>query len=226
MKTDPQVLPVRSTARMRAYEAIAGTLVWLALILQFYLTTTLAIERGVGLWIGITRYFGYFTILTNLLVALAFTVPLVRPSGRLGAFFGHPNVRSAIAVYITIVGIAYSLLLRQIWNPQGWQLVADRMLHDVSPILYGIFWFLFVPKATLRWRNLPAWLIYPLAYLIAALIRGAIFNWYPYPFLEVDKLGYPQVLLNVVMLFVGFCVVGAVLIGIARLIRRRSPIAP
>lgn len=210
----------RSTAMQRAYEIIGGVLLWLSLGLQFYLSIKLSIDRGLSLWVGIARYFGYFTILTNILVALAFTVPLVQPRSRAGRFFSHPNVRSAIAVYITIVGIAYSLLLRHIWNPQGWQLVADRMLHDVSPILYGVFWFLFVPKATLQWRNLSGWLIYPLAYLVVALIRGAIFKWYPYPFLEVDKLGYPQVLLNVVMLFIGFCVVGAVVIGIARLIRK------
>ena len=223
MKTAPQRMPVQATARMRVYAAVAGMLVWLALILQIYLTVTLSIDRGLGLWVGIARYFGYFTILTNLLVALAFTVPLVRPRTRWGQFFSHPNVRSAIAVYIAVVGITYSLLLRQIWDPQGWQLVADRMLHDVSPILYIVFWFLFVPKAALRWHHLPAWLIYPLVYLSIVLIRGAIFKWYPYPFVEADKLGYPQVFMNVIMLCIGFCVVGAVFIGIARLVRRRSP---
>lgn len=221
MKTGPQRMPVQSTTRMRVYEAIAGTLVWLALIIQVYLTINLSIDRGLGLWVGIARYFGYFTILTNILVALTFTVPLVLPRTRWGQFCSQPNVRSATAVYITVVGIAYSLLLRQIWKPQGWQLVADKMLHDVSPLLYIAFWFLFVPKAALQWRDLPAWLIYPLAYLIVALVRGAIFKWYPYPFLEVDKLGYPQVCLNVVMLFVEFCIVGAVFIGIARLVKRR-----
>ena len=43
---------------------------------------------------------------------------------------------------------------------------------------------------------------------------------YPYPFLEVSKLGYPQVLLNTVMLAVGFCVISAIFIGIARLTQR------
>ncbi|BAU13522.1 hypothetical protein LEP3755_40620 [Leptolyngbya sp. NIES-3755] len=219
MKTENRLSSTRSTSMQRSYEAIGGILLWLALGLQLYLSIKLSLDRGLTLWVGIARYFGYFTILTNFLVALAFTVPLVQPRSRWGRFFSHPTVRSAIALYIIVVGIAYSLLLRHIWNPQGWQLVADRMLHDVSPILYVVFWFLFVPKGTLQWRNLPSWLIYPLGYLIVALIRGAIFRWYPYPFLEADKLGYPQVLLNVVMLFVGFCVVGAVLIGIDRLFR-------
>ena len=220
MQPDPQTVPTKSTATIRAYAAIAGTIVWLALILQFYLITTVSIDKGLGLWVGTVRYFGFFTILTNILVALAFTVPLILPRSRWGQFFAQPGVRTAIAVYITVVGIAYSLLLRHIWDPEGWQLVADRILHDVTPIMYVVFWFLFVQKATLQWRSLPTWLIYPSVYLIIALIRGAIFNWYPYPFLEVSKLGYPQVFLNVAMLFVGFCVIGAIFIGIARSIQR------
>lgn len=222
MTTKNRLLSTESIGIKRPYEILGAILLWLSLGLQFYLTATLSIERGLGLWVGTARYFGYFTILTNILVALAFTVPLVQPRSRAGRFFSHPNVRSAIAVYITVVGVAYSLLLRHVWNPEGWQLLADRMLHDVSPVMYVVFWVLFVPKSTLRWRNLPAWLIYPLGYLIAALIRGAIFKWYPYPFLEVDKLRYPQVFLNVVMLFIGFCVVGAVFISIARLTQRRA----
>lgn len=220
MKTENRLGSTRSTSMQRSYETIGGILLWLALGLQFYLSIKLSLDRGLSLWVGIARYFGYFTILTNFLVGLAFTVPLVQPRSRWGQFFSHPNVRSAIALHIIVVGIAYSLLLRHIWNPEGWQLIADRLLHDVSPIVYGLFWFLFVPKETLRWRNLPGWLIYPLIYLIVALVRGAVFHWYPYPFLEVDKFGYLQVLLNGVMLFIGFCGVGAVLIGIARFIHR------
>lgn len=205
---------------MRPYAAIVGGLVWLSLAIQFYLTTTLAMSNGVGLWTGITRYFGYFTILTNILVAIVLTVPLIEPQSRWAQFFSKPGVRTATAVYITIVGITYSLLLRDIWDPQGWQLIVDRMLHDFSPIAYVGFWFLFVPKSTLRWRNLPVWLIYPLVYLFVALIRGAIFNWYPYPFLEVGKLGYERVFFNVVMIFTGFCVVGLIFIGVGRLMSR------
>lgn len=221
MRTENRLISTPSAGAQRIYEIIGAMIQGFALILQLYLSIETLIDRGNGVWIGIARYFGYFTILTNILVALAFTLPLVQPRSQWGRFFAHPNVRTSIAVYITLVSIGYSLLLRHIWNPQGWQLVADRLLHDVSPILYVVFWFLFVPKFTLRWRNLSAWLIYPLGYLIAALIRGAIFNWYPYPFLEADKLGYPRVFLYSMMLFIALCVVGAVFIGIARLLARQ-----
>lgn len=204
------------------YEAIAAVLVWLTLGLQFYLTTTKAIENGLNFWIGSTRYFGYFTVLTNILVALVLTVPLLSGSSRWGRFLARSSVRTATAAYIAIVGLGYSLLLRHLWNPEGWQLVADRMLHDFTPIAYVLFWVLFVPKTKLRWRDLPFWLIYPLVYLAIALLRGAIFGWYPYPFLEANKLGYSQVFLNAGMLLIGFCLVSLLLIGIGRLMHRSS----
>jgi hypothetical protein len=223
MSTKNDLVRPHSSARMSAYATIAGAIAWFALILQLYLTINLSLDRGLTLWVGIARYFGYFTILTNIVVALAYTLPLVASRSIWGRFLVQSGVRTAIALYITVVGIAYSLLLRHIWNPEGWQLVADRLLHDLNPILYVLFWLLFVPKATLKWSNLPPWLIYPLVYVTVALIRGAIFKWYPYPFLAVDKLGYPQVLLNVGMLFVGFCVIGVIFIGIARLTQGKSP---
>ena len=220
MQTDSQTVPTKSTATIRAYAAIAGTIVWLALILQFYLVTTVSINQGPGVLVSTARFFSYFTILTNTLVALAYTVPLILPRSRWGQFFSHANVRTAIAVYIALVNLIYSLALRNVWNPQGWQLVADRVLHDVNPILYIVFWFLFVPKSTVQWRNLPAWLIYPLVYIVFVLVQGAISNWYPYPFLEVGKFGYPQVLLTTAILAAGVCVASAVFVVIARLTQR------
>lgn len=210
------------SSMMTAYATIAGIIAWFALILQLYLTIQTSLDRGLTLWVGIARFFGYFTILTNILVAIAYTLPLVASRSSWGRFFAQPVVRTAIALYITLVGLGYWLLLRNVWDPQGWQLVADNLLHYVNPILYVLFWFLFVPKGTIRWGNLPPWLIYPLVYVTVALIRGAIFKWYPYPFLEVDKFGYPQVLLNVAMLFVGFCVIGAIFIAIARFTQRNA----
>jgi hypothetical protein len=205
----------------RIYTTLLASLVWLSLGLQFYLTTTRAIANGSGWWIGVTRYLGYFTILTNILVGLVLTIPLLRPGSRWGRFFARPEVRTATAAYILIVGAAYSLLLRNLWQPVGWQLVADRMLHDVIPIAYLLFWVAFVPKTTLRWQHLLLWLVYPLVYLVLALIRGGLSSWYPYPFLNAAKLGYPFVFLNSAALFASFCIVGSVLIGIGKFLHQR-----
>ena len=62
---------------------------------------------------------------------------------------------------IAVVGLAYSILLRHLWHPEGWQFVADELLHDVMPLLFLAYWWLCVPKGTLRLKHLPLWLIYP-----------------------------------------------------------------
>jgi hypothetical protein len=40
------------------------------------------------------------------------------------------------------------------------------------------------------------WLIFPILYFLYILLRGAISNAYPYPFLDVGKLGYDQAIVN------------------------------
>jgi hypothetical protein len=197
------------------YRIVAGLLGWFALGLQLYL---IIVNNNVPAINSIINFFSYYTILTNTLVALALTWPLISPHSGLGRFFARITVQSALALHIAIVGITYSLLLRHIWDPQGLQLVADRLLHDVMPILYLLYWFIFVPKGTLHWRNLPSWLIFPLIYCMYSLVRGPIANWYPYPFMNVAELGYQKVITNCLVMVAAFVAIGLIIIALDRMI--------
>lgn len=132
---------------------------------------------------GLVSFFSFFTVLSNTLVAVVLTYELnPRPSkGR--DFFLQPWVSSGIAASITLVGLAYSLLLRHLWQPQGWQFLADELLHDLMPLLFLGYWWLCVPKGTLRFRHIALWVIYPLLYFGYALFRGHSLGQYQYPFL-------------------------------------------
>ena len=176
--------------------AITG---WFALVVQLYLIVH-HLSQSSGFLHSVTNYFSFFTIESNLLVAICCTAILVRPGSGMGKWFSSAKVQSAIAVYIVIVGFVYTLLLRKLWNPQGWQLVADTLLHDVIPVLYVLFWIFFVPKGNLQYKNAFNWLSFPLAYVLYTMIRGAITNWYPYPFLRVTDLGYGQVVVTILIL--------------------------
>jgi hypothetical protein len=61
----------------------------------------------------------------------------------------------------------------------------------------------------------------PLAYVAYTLARGAVTNWYPYPFLDVTQLGHLTVLWHVVVLLRGFFGLRLLIIGIDRLARLR-----
>jgi hypothetical protein len=201
---------------MRICMALTAIIGWFALVLQFYLQVTRALAHGLSVSGAIINYFSFFTILTNLLVVLGLTFSLWMPDSSWGRFFSSSTVRAGTAVYITIVGVTYSLLLRHLWNPQGLQKIADVLLHDVMPVAYLAYWLIFVPKNVLRRKHVLWWLTYPLAYLIYTLIHGWLSGWYPYPFVDVSVLGYPRFLLNVAVLLGAFLGIGLLAVAIGR----------
>ena len=206
----------------RVFMILAAGLGWFALVLQFYLLITVALAKGTSFFVGVINYFSFFTILTNIIVALALSVPLLMPRSPVGRFFSRPMVQSGIAVCIVLVGIIYELLLRRLWNPEGMQFVADVILHNLMPLIYVLFWLIFVPKGRLRWKDPLLWLIYPVAYLLYALVRGAMTGLYPYPFIDVGQLGYGHVLVNAVALMLAFLVLGLVFVGVDRAMGRAA----
>jgi hypothetical protein len=201
------------------YLTIAAILTGLAVVVQFYL---LIVNRVTAVPETIIRFFSYFTILTNILVAFCFTNLLVKPNFAPARFFSKPTTVTAIAVYITVVGIVYNIILRFAWNPRGLQMVADELLHLVIPVLFILYWLIFAPKARLQWKNVFPWLIYPVLYILFILIRGALSGFYPYPFIDVKKLGYSKVVLNSSGLFIGFLLLSLLFIAIAKMMSRHS----
>jgi hypothetical protein len=203
--------------------AAIAVVTWFALALQFYLMIIQAQVQSAERVRLTVNYFSFFTILTNLLVALGLTLSLTTPQSRLGSFFSRPVAASATVVYIAIVGITYSLVLRSLWSPQGAQKIADILLHDLVPVMYVAYWLIFVPKNSLRWKDTLFWLPYPLVYFGYSLIRGAAIGWYPYPFIDASKLGYSRVLANAAMLVCAFLAVALLVVAIGRWMGRNSP---
>jgi hypothetical protein len=205
---------------MRIYAAVGALLGWLALVLQLYLM--LVQSPGPAMLGTVITYFSFFTILTNFLTALVFTaVAFDLQTGR-ARWFRSATVQAGTAVYIAIVGVIYQLLLRQLWNPQGAQWVADVLLHSVIPVGYVVYWLLFGPRTGLNWKTAVVWLTYPAAYLVYILARGAVSGLYPYPFVDVNVLGYGGVLVRAVLLLLIFLGTGLLVVALARRIRARS----
>ena len=199
-----------------------AVLAWYGLLLQFYVMIVNARAIGVSIPTVIANYFSFFTILTNLLVAVTLTLSLRRTPSTLGSLANHPTVQTAATLYIAIVGIVYSLALRHIWDPEGLQKIADIILHDAIPTLSILFWLLFVRKDELRFRDVPAWLVYPSVYLVYSMIRGAVLGRYVYPFLDAGALGCGPVIINVVAIAAAFAGLGLLLVGFGRW-RSKSP---
>ena len=200
------------------YARIAAVIAWFALLLQLWLSIEMARANGDGVWHGVWMYVAFFTILTNLLAAAALTAAALRKAT---GFLVSPGAVTGIAASIILVSISYNLLLRNTWDPQGWQLVADLILHDFTPLLFVGWWWLVASAQPLRYAEILPWCGYPIAYFVYAMARGAVTGFYPYPFIHVAALGLGQVVVNALVILLGFVVIAALLIAVSRFRARR-----
>ena len=214
-------MQARSGIHIGIRRAVAGGIAAVALAslaLQYVLLLAL-VRDNVGVALGTLRFLSYFTILSNIGVALAC---LAAAAGRNG-FFARDEVRGAVALYIGVTGLIYVAILRHLWQPQGAQWWADSGLHYATPLLYLAWWLAFAPHGALGWRTLPRWLLFPLAYLAWVLLRGAWLGEYPYPFIDLGQLGPGRTSVNALGVLLVFLVLGSVLLWLDRLLARRGP---
>jgi hypothetical protein len=201
----------------RIFMALIALVAWFALVLQLSLMLALQSQTGLSVLEVVIKFLSFFTILSNTIVAVSLTLILLKPQSGLAVFFAKPANKTAVAVYILVVGIVYNLILRALWAPTGWQRVADELLHVAVPLLYLIYWLFFVPKGYLQWKTPINWLLYPICYLIYSIIRGAVTKFYPYPFIDVNQLGYGRTLINAGLMFLGFLLLGLLFVGMDKL---------
>ena len=204
---------MNGVAAARAWRILFALVGWAGLITQY----GLMLESGTRSVAGTTVvFFSYFTILTNIVVAMALTVPAIAPSSGLGRWMAQEGVRAAVAMYIAVVGLIYHTLLAGTWNPQGTQAIVDQVLHTVMPIAFVLDWLLFTPRGRLRWIDPVRWLTYPLLYGVWTVIHGQMVGWYPYWFIDIGELGWARALANFTGLLVFFLVLGAMVVALDR----------
>ncbi len=203
----------------KTYLSVIAVLGWFALIAQLYLSID---NRIVPIPATLLRFFTYFTILVNILVTACCTTLVSPKPGPMTDFFSRPGVLTAITVYITVVGLVYNIILRQLWDPHGLQMFVDEILHTVIPLLFLFFWIIWVPKTPLKLIMIPGWLIFPAVYAVLVLILGKLTGHYPYPFLNVNELGFTRVVRNSGWLVLLFLIFSLLTMALASIHRKRQ----
>ena len=190
-------------ARLAAALIAAGA--WTGLWLEFAAVLHRTGSAAAAAW-GVLRY---FTITTNLVVALLFTALALGRSL-------HPRLLAGTALAIALVGAVYQGVLRGAVPLSPGGPLADTLLHGLTPLAAPLFWLAFAPKGALRWRDPPLWALYPLAYLVYALARGAADGIYAYPFIDLGRIGPAEAARNVGAITAGFLAAGAALVWLDR----------
>lgn len=190
----------------RALAALVAASAWLGLAVQVDATLAATGSAAAALWVLLR----YFTILANLAVALAFTRLSWRRDGASPALFG------GLTLNILLVAIVYRLLLAGTLAQTAQEKLADLFLHSVTPALVLVFWLMRVRRGALRYRDVVPWAAVPLLYFAYALARGAADGIYPYPFIDVGRIGWAATLVDAALIAAGFVAAGAGLVWFDR----------
>lgn len=197
------------TGTARAAAGVIALIGWVGLAVQLSAVSDQVGSAAGAIWVMMR----FFTILTNVMAAAVFT----------GIAVGQPSFRSQsllglMTLSILFVGAVYVLLLRGLVELSGGAATANLILHYIVPGFAPLFWLLFAPKGALKWRDPVLWAIYPLAYFAYALVRGASDGKYPYPFMDIPKVGWPSALTTVAIILVAYLLIGTVFVWLGRLL--------
>lgn len=184
-----------------------------ALPVQFYL---LLHGSEFTFFSAAVRLLSYFTILTNSIVFFCTALLLFGGKSNLNSFFEKASTLTAITVYILIVGIVFNLLLRQIVDLNGNHLIVSEIFHTVVPILFFSYWLFFVSPQKFSFKVIWFWLVYPVIYILYTLFHGIITHFYPYPFIDVTKLGFKTAIINGFFVLIAFVILSVILIFISK----------
>lgn len=179
-------------------------------------------------------FFCYFTNLSNIAV-VAYLCAAAVAALRNGALWPEPwmpKLKHALMLAITVTWlVAHFLLDHGGVFASGTFHWTSLVLHYIVPIGMILDWLLFDRKGTMRAVEPPFWTVFPLCYLVCIMVgvwcfglnvRPAQHSRWPYDFLDFDHNGVPAVTVTILLLIVGFVVLGYVYMLIDHLMARKG----
>lgn len=159
----------------------------------------------------------FFTVLSNLLCVVYFLADIIYVirNNKAAAPVWFPALKGIETMAITVTLLVAHFVLGMRFTMAGSLSITLIITHYAVPILTIADWLLFDPKGLLTFRSPLSWAIGPLLYVVYAMIGARIGDGigyggsrYPYPFMDVDRLGWGTVLLTVLGLTAFFMALG------------------
>lgn len=161
------------------------------------------------------NFFSFFTVESNIIAVVALLISATYAwRGQLPRWVHY--LRGAATIYMTVTGITYSLLLRNVDVDTAVPWV-NLVLHYIIPIVMIVDWLIDLPPFRIRVGSAMIWLVFPVAYLAYSLIRGPLVDWYPYPFLDPRPEGYVPVIITSVGIAIGGLILALIMSWTTRL---------
>ncbi len=199
----------------RLWHAVLATVVVFALTVQLWLLLTGGVDANSGrtdsyadLTTRIVRFFSYFTVQSNILV-LAVSLTLIVHPARDGRLWRVVHLDALMGIVIT--GVVFGTVLVHLVHLTGLTFWTNVGFHYVSPCMTFLGWLLFGPRPRISWSTVRLSFVWPMLWIVYTFAHGAATGWYPYPFLNADKIGYSAALGNTGFVLIGAGVLAAAL---------------
>lgn len=176
----------------------------------------------------------FYTIQSNALCFLFFlilafkNIAELKSKGIRGTTKLSPHLKGAVTMTIAVTGLVYHFVLAPMFLSSSanyhlfsWQ---NILVHYFVPIAVILDWLIFDEKWNFRWFDPLLWILIPVAYFLFIIIRAKtggvieiVKSHYPYFFIDVDLLGWINVLKNAGLLVLGFLLLGYIIYWIDRI---------
>ncbi|MGA1248647.1 MAG: Pr6Pr family membrane protein [Candidatus Nanopelagicales bacterium] len=173
-------------------------------------------------WERFFDWIGYFTILSNITVAIVMLMLVLKPEVFLlqnlkGRIWRALRLDSVLMIVIT--GIVYNLLLAE-GDKVGWDAVSNSLQHIINPIVTLLVFLLVGPRKLLSLRTVADAMVLPIIWASVVLIRGAVISAYPYPFFDVITNGLGNVIAFILQILVFALIISALLLAYEKVVER------
>ena len=153
------------------------------------------------------------------------------PGGGLWAALTDVRVSCAMALCIWVTHLIYQFVLVPYEKRKGLKFAdfggsfGNLCVHYGTPWLVVMQWVLWGDKSGLTVLSAVWWLVLPLAYFVYAMLRartgkpiGHTRLLYPYPFMDLEKLGPKRFCRSVAAVLAAFFALGCIFVGLVRLL--------
>lgn len=175
----------------------------------------------------------YYTVLSNILVfsTLFYLIQKETLDGPINQFSHVLRLKGGVTMAIMITAVVYHFLLSPLVEPHEYWNIRNFLVHYIAPIGFIADTLFLDRKNSYHWHDPFIWTLFPLGYFAFAIFNGMILKWaipgasdspYAYFFINVNKYGLNQVLVNAFVIAVVYILVGYLLLSFKKWVGQRN----
>lgn len=177
-----------------------------------------AVYGCISSWLYGTRFFLYFTNLGNLYCLGLMINELVRLIRRKPISLPLMQWEFGGLISILVIGTVYNLLLGDPTSASYWNNKPSVCLHLITPILYTIYFVATRPMRKVTAGGIQCGILLPYLYIAFIYARHLITGdqWFPYFFLDINRIGWVGAICWIIALTAVFVLTGVIFIYLGR----------